>query len=560
MTETTKRGGEAAVLPLARGGAPAARAGAAVWAELSAGYEALKERRVEALFAADPNRFETFSATFDDLLLDYSKEKIDRASRAKLFELAEAADLAGWREKLFAGERVNNTERRAARHDILRADAPPHGGVVAMREQFLDFAEETRAGTRVGVGGAPFTDVVNIGIGGSYLGPRLVVEALAPIADGPRVHFVSNVDPWNFRRVVERLDPSRTLILCASKSFRTQETAINLRQATEWLVAHVGPRAIEHQVCAITARPDKAREAGVASERIFQMWDWAGGRFSVWSSIGLCAALAVGRRAFEAFLAGGADMDEHFRAAPIAENLPALLALIGVWRRNVQGYPAYVISPYEERLGFFPDYVQQLEMESNGKGCGRDGAPLKRLAAPFVFGGAGTNTQHSFFQKLHQGADAAPVDFFVGVETATRELHAQRVLVAHCLAQGRALMGGRSEAAAKAALAAKGAADAETVAPHLACPGDRPSTTLMYKSLDPTTLGRLIALYEHKIFAQSVLWGLNCFDQWGVELGKELAGDLLPRLDEPEAWDALDPSTQGLLAWRRALLDEDAEV
>lgn len=531
------------------------------WKRLQDAHAALKPKRIEALFVEDRRRFDTFSARFDDILFDFSKEKIDRSARVALFDLAEAVDLEEWKRRLFDGEHVNCTEGRAARHNILRADAPPLAGVAAMREQFLDFAEDVRSGVHVGLKGERFTDVINIGIGGSYLGPRLVVEALAPDADGPRVHFVSNVDPWNLRRVIDRLDPARTLVLCASKSFSTQETTLNLRQACDWLEAQLGPRAIAEQVCAITARPDKARAAGVSSKHIFQIWDWAGGRFSVWSSIGLCAAIALGRRAFEAFLAGGAEMDMHFRDAPIHRNLPTLMALVGVWRRNIEGYPTYIVSPYEDRLAFLPDYIQQLEMESNGKGLDRAGAALPRLAAPFVFGGAGTNTQHSFFQKLHQSADPAPVDFLIGAETATGEPHAQSVLLAHCLAQSQALMRGRSAAAAEAELLAEGVKPerAAELAPHLECPGDRPSSTIVYRQLDPITLGRLIALFEHKTFVQSVVWGLNCFDQYGVELGKRLANDLLPRLDDPAAWSDLDGSTRGLLSWRRALRGEGDE-
>ncbi len=533
------------------------RPAAEIWADLTAKGRALTNTRIVDLFGRDADRFMAFSAAQQDMLLDYSKEKIDRDVKGLLIELAHSAGLDQWRERMFAGEIVNGTERRAARHNLLRERRPSLAGVADMREQFLEFAEDVRSGKRLGVSGKRFTDIVNIGIGGSFLGPKLAVDAMAPFADGPRIHFVSNVDPWQFHRTVDELDPARTLFICASKSFTTQETMLNTRAALDWAATRLGPKAVEQHFCAITAKPEVARQHGFAPENIFQIWDWAGGRFSIWSSMGVCVAIRAGRRNFEAFLGGGAEIDQHFREAPLEHNLPVLLALIGIWRRNVMKQPAYVLSPYEDRLAAFPDYIQQLEMESNGKSVNRDGEAMELDTAPVVFGGAGTNTQHSFFQKLHQGTDVAPVDFIVGAETPTAALHAQAVLLANCLAQSKALMTGLSEQEARERLQAKGMDEAavEKLAPHMACPGDRPSTTLMYKSLDPRTLGRLIALYEHKIFAQSVIWGIECFDQWGVELGKRLTEDLLRSVDEPEAWEKEDASTGGLLAWRKSLMN-----
>ena len=529
------------------------------WDALADRERALRNRRIATLFEEDPRRFETFSAVFDDMLLDYSKEKIDAEGREALFRLAEAADLDGWREKMFDGELVNGTEKRAARHNILRANRPPLAGVADMREQFLEFAQDVRSGERLGCTGKQFTDIVNIGIGGSYLGPRLAVEALAPFADGPRIHFVANVDPYNFHKTVDGLDPSRTLFLTCSKSFTTQETSLNQKLAMDWATQRLGDQAIAKHFCAITARPDAARKLGIAPENIFQIWDWAGGRFSIWSSMGLCAAIRVGRRNFEEFLSGGADMDRHFMEAPAERNLPVLMALVGIWRRNIQNLPAYGIAAYESRLEAFPEYVQQLEMESNGKTVSRDGAHCGRDTAPIVFGGAGTNTQHSFFQKLHQGTDVVPMDFLVGVETTTPSEHAQKVLLANCLAQSKALMDGRdpervmTELSEKAAAAGKKLNGEAKLAPHMVCPGDRPSTTLMYRKLDPRTLGRLIALYEHKIFTQAVIWRIECFDQYGVEIGKKLANDLLPTMEDERSWSDTDPSTRGLLTWRKKL-------
>ncbi len=549
-----------AVTPL--NGAEAARARVEnVWHQLDQAGDALKSRRLDSLFETDQARFETFSASFDDILLDYSKEKIDLSARALLFDLAREAHVAERRDAMFTGEIVNGTERRAARHNILRSSTPPLAGVEEMREQFLEFAQAIRTGERLGATGKQFTDIVNIGIGGSYLGPRLAVDALKPFADGPRIHFVSNVDPWNFHAVVDGLDPARTLFLCCSKSFGTQETQINLDMAMDWVKTRLGPNAIKDHFCAITARPEAARQYGIAPDHIFQIWDWAGGRFSIWSSMGLCVAIRVGRRNFEEFLAGGEEMDEHFRSAPLEHNLPVILALVGIWRRNIEGRSTYVISPYEQRLEAFPEYIQQLEMESNGKRVRRDGTPMTRETSPFVFGGAGTNTQHSFFQKLHQGTDAAPVDFLVGAETITPGVHAQQVLTAHCLAQSKALMRGLDSEAATGQLGAKGLDEnrVSELASHVVCPGDRPSTTLLYRRLDPRTLGRLIALYEHKIFTQAAIWDIECFDQWGVELGKKLADDLLDRLNDEAEWEGEDASTRGLLAWRRKLLADQGE-
>lgn len=526
----------------------------AIWADLEAQGARLAQTRIEALFAADARRFERFSARCEDLLLDFSKEKIDAPALAALLRLPEAAGLARWREAMFRGEIVNGTEMRAARHNILRSPEPPLAGVADMREQFLEFAQSVRTGAQTGSTNKQFTDIVNIGIGGSYLGPRLAALAMAPFADGPRIHFVANADPWDFHNVVDGLDPARTLFICASKSFATEETMLNLRAALDWLTARLGPEAIARHVCAITARPERARSIGVAAENIFQIWDWAGGRFSIWSSMGLCVAIRVGRHNFEEFLDGGADMDKHFQSAPTARNLPVLLALIGLWRRNIQKHPVYVICPYEQRLEAFSDYIQQLEMESNGKRVDRDGQPVARETAPFVFGGPGANVEHSFFQKLHQGADAAPVDFLIGAETTTPGAHAQRILVAHCLAQSKALMQGVDLEGVRAGAAAAGG---ERVAAHRVCPGDRPSSTIMYRRLDPRTLGRLIALYEHKVFTQAVIWNIECFDQWGVEIGKRLAERLAPRMDDEAAWGDEDASTRGLLAWRRRLLGPD---
>ena len=522
----------------------------------------LRALSLRTLFAREPERFAAFSFRHEDLLVDLSKEKVDRAALAALLALAEAVDLPAWREALFRGERVNTTEGRAALHMALRGGAAPDVSVDGSpvlpeveetRERFLAFAGDVRTGRYGAVGGGPFTDVLHVGIGGSCLGPEMAVRALRPDHDGPRVHFVSNVDGSDLADTTAGLDPSRTLVLIASKTFTTLETMTNARSARRWLEGAVAGRAGAH-MAAISSNVGAAAEFGIEGGRVFGFRDWVGGRYSLWSAIGLPVAIAVGPERFRALLAGAAAMDRHFREAPLARNLPVLLGLVSVWRRNVMGWPSVALVPYDQRLARFPAYVQQLAMESNGKRVTRDGAPAARATAPVVWGEPGTNAQHSFFQLLHQGTDAAPVEFIVAAEArnGTGGDH-HRLLVASCLAQGQALAFGRTREEAQCDLADSGVEgpDADRLAAHRTFPGDRPSTTIAHRRLDARTLGRLIALYEHRVFVEAVLWGINPFDQWGVELGKALAERLQPALAGGPLPPGTDSSTAGLVTHLR---------
>jgi glucose-6-phosphate isomerase len=519
----------------------------------------LKPWHIRDLFAGDQDRFGRFSTRLDDLLIDYSKEKIDADGMAALFDLARAAQVEARRDAMISGARINATEGRAVLHTALRggageavvldgADVMPE--VRATLGRFLGFAEDLRARRYLTAAGVPFTDVINIGIGGSDLGPAMAVQALAPYHDGPRVHFVSNVDGSHLDLTTSGLDPARTLVIVASKTFTTLETMTNARTARDWLAGALGAEAGRH-MAAVSTNLDATRAFGIGDDRVFGFWDWVGGRYSVWSAIGLPLAIAIGAEGFRAFLGGARGMDAHFRAAPLERNLPVLLALIGIWRRNAMGWPGLCVAPYDQRLARFPAYLQQLDMESNGKRVQADGTPVAQATAPVVWGEPGTNGQHSFFQLLHQGTDVVPVDFILAAEPhrETGDHHAK--LAANALAQAAALAFGKTEDAVRAELAAKGVAAAEIdrLAPHRSFPGDRPSTTILFHRLDPASLGRLIALYEHKVFVQGAIWGVNSFDQWGVELGKDLAAQLLPAVTGDQgAAAAADASTAGLIA------------
>ncbi len=514
----------------------------------------LKPFHLRQLFAADPNRFDRLSVRLDDILVDHSKEKLDPPAMASLLALARAAGVEARREEMFRGETVNVTERRAALHVALRGAAEDDIGaaagnvmaeVLAMRERVLGFARDLRHGLVASASGEPFHDVVNIGIGGSHLGPAMATRALAPFHDGPQLHFVSNVDGADITDTLKPLDPRKTLVIVASKTFSTLETMANARTARAWLGDAAG-----HQMAAVTSQPAAARDFAIDDERIFGFADWVGGRYSLWSSIGLPIAIAVGDDTFRSFLEGGRLMDRHFRAAPLEGNLPVILALIGIWRRNAMGWPTRALIPYDQRLRLFPAYIQQLDMESNGKGVGRDGSPLARPSAPVVWGGCGTASQHSFFQLLHQGTDTVPVDFLLAArpQEAPGDHHA--ILAANAVAQAAALAFGRTAADVEAAMAASRASaeDIKRLVPPRALPGDRPSTTILYRRLDAMTLGRLVALFEHKVFVEGVIWDLNPFDQWGVEFAKDLAQQVLPMLQHGKGMEELDSSSRGLIA------------
>jgi glucose-6-phosphate isomerase len=534
------------------------------WNALARAAGRLKRAHLRDLFAEDPERFDRFSVRLDDLTLDYSKEKIDAGALAALLDLARAAGVEAKRDALLAGEPVNLTEGRAALHSALRAgpeastevDGVPVAPLIhATLERMLAFAEDLRAGRAASAGGAPFADVVNIGIGGSDLGPAMAARALSPDADGPRVHFVSNVDGAHLADVLRGLDPARTLFVVASKTFTTLETMTNARSARAWLAAALGEAQAGAHLAAVSTNLEATAAFGIPDARVFGFWDWVGGRYSLWSAIGLPVAIAVGADNFRAFLAGARAMDAHFAAAPLPDNLPVLLALIGIWRRNAMGWPTVALIPYDQRLERFPAYVQQLDMESNGKRVTRGGAPVAGATGPVIWGEPGTNAQHSFFQLLHQGTDVIPVDFIAAAQPREDMGDHHALLLANCLAQSEALAFGKSEAEVRAEMAGEGraAAEIERLAAHRTFPGDRPSTTILQRRLDPFALGRLIALYEHKVFVQGAVWDVNSFDQWGVELGKQLAATLIPMVKGEAAPDGKDASTAGLIARLRAL-------
>jgi glucose-6-phosphate isomerase len=514
------------------------------------------------LFAA-PDRFEDFSAEAGALFLDYSKNKIDSEALAALIAVAEASGVAEKRAAMFAGEPINTTEGRAVMHVALRAGADAvfkAGGADIMpgirRElsRMLEFAEAVRGGGIAGRDG-PFTDVVNIGIGGSDLGPAMATRALRPFHSGPRLHYVSNVDGAHLSDTLAGLDPGRTLFLVASKTFTTAETMMNAGSARRWLVEALDEDAVADHFAAMSTATEKMAKFGLNADRTFSFGDWVGGRYSLWSVIGLPLAIAIGGQGFAELLAGARTIDGHFRDAPFARNLPALMALIGIWNRNICGYRGLAVLPYDQRLDRFPAYLQQLEMESNGKRVDLDGAGAAVETSPLLFGEPGTNGQHAFYQFLHQGTDITPCDFLVAAEGHDGLPDHHNQLLANCLAQTEALMWGKTEEEARLELISAGmSADAaEALAPHKTFPGDRPSNTILYHRLDPGVLGQLIALYEHKVFVQGAIWNINSFDQWGVELGKQMAVGLVDPVADPALPATGSGSTIGLLRRLAAL-------
>ncbi|MGJ8569696.1 MAG: glucose-6-phosphate isomerase [Hoeflea sp.] len=495
---------------------------------------------LRAAFAADSDRAHRYTVGLDDLRMDFSKCAVNDGTLALLSDLASAAGVETQRDRMFAGEAINTTEGRAVLHTALRAapnaDIRVDGeNVVPQVHAVLDamgrFSDGLRDGSICGATGKAFTDVVNIGIGGSDLGPVMATLALAPYHDGPRLHFVSNVDGAHIADTLKGLDPETTLIVVASKTFTTIETMTNAATARDFIVSKLGEAAVAKHFAALSTALDKVAAFGVKEDRVFGFWDWVGGRYSLWSAIGLPLMIAIGRQNFTDFLSGARAMDTHFREAPVTENLPILLGLIGIWHRLVCGYPSRAIIPYDQRLSRFPAYLQQLDMESNGKSVALDGKPLKTASGPTVWGEPGTNGQHAFFQLLHQGSGVIPVEFMIAANGHEPHLkHQHQLLIANCLAQSEALMRGRTTNEARAQLLSSGASEAEAdrLAPHKTFPGNRPSITFVYDRLTPFVLGRLIALYEHRVFVEAQIFGINAFDQWGVELGKELATGLLP--------------------------------
>ncbi|HQT77565.1 MAG: glucose-6-phosphate isomerase [Rhodospirillales bacterium 20-64-7] len=521
-------------------------------------------RVITRLFAADPNRAARFTLRLDDLSLDVSKSAIDDTALDALFALAQTADLEGFRRRLFAGEPLNETEHRAAMHMALRA--PRGAGLKAVmaggtedatvfaaneRDKMERFVRGVHAGQQRGATGERFTDVLTIGIGGSDLGPRVATEALTigRSDQAMNAHFLSNVDGHAFQEVTRGLDPARTLVLVASKTFTTLETSMNAAAARAWIVGALGDAAVAKHFAALSTNLKAVAAFGMNPDRVFAFQDWVGGRYSLWSPVGLVIPLAVGWDKFQRMLDGAWAMDQHFRDAPLRQNLPVMLGLVGIWNVNALGCATQCILAYDDRLRRLPAHLQQLEMESNGKHVMLSGQPVGWDTCPILFGEPGTNAQHSFMQLVHQGTRPVPVDFILAAAADHSRPEAHRALAANAFAQAEALMVGRPEAAIRADMQAHGASPAEidAIAPHRVAVGERPSNTILFKHLDPFSLGRLIALYEHKVAVQGCLWGIDSFDQWGVELGKQLANGILPELTPGAARGSHDGSTTALI-------------
>jgi len=515
----------------------------ASWRSLAAHANELGQRHLREFFAADPDRFEHLSCRHGQLLVDYSKQRLTGETMQLLRELAAQADITGWIARMRAGEPINHTEKRAVRHTDLRAGENAPAEVKDVLARMRAFCERVHSGEWRGYSGERITDVLNIGIGGSDLGPHMAVQALGACQQPDiRVHFVANLDGADLANMLTHLSPRRTLFVIASKTFTTLETITNARTARDWLVAASGDeRAVARHFVAASTNLQATGEFGIAPENVFEFRDWVGGRFSLWSAIGLPIALAVGFRNFEQLLAGARDMDEHFFQAPAEANLPLTLALLALWNTNFLKAHSHGVFPYSHSLALLPAHLQQLEMESNGKHVDRLGLPVDIATAPILWGTAGTNGQHSFFQLLHQGSELVASDFIALARSDFPLPGHHTNLLANCLAQSSALAFGQTQKEARQA------GIPENLLAYRTFPGNQPSTTIVLPELTPFTLGQLIALYEHKVFCLGVLWNLNSFDQWGVELGKQLAGKLAPCLrgDTPDA--ALDSSTRGLI-------------
>ena len=518
------------------------------WQTLTFQHAATADRPIKDLFD-DPARAQDFALKIGDMYFDYSKTNIDAKSRDTLLELARSMDGEVKRDEMFSGAPINTTENRAVLHTALRnldggpvmvegADVMPD--VRNTLKSMRDFAHEIRSGK--------YTDVINIGIGGSDLGPAMAVRALSPYHDGPRCHFVSNVDGADIADTLQELDAKTTLVIVASKTFTTIETMTNARTARAWMRDHGGDPAA--QFAALSTSAEKTAAFGIDPAHVFGFADWVGGRYSVWGPIGLSLMIAIGPKAFDAFLRGGQAMDTHFCAAELHQSMPVLLALVGIWHNQICDYATRAVLPYDERLTLLPSYLQQLEMESNGKGVLRDGSDSPHNTGPVVWGAAGTNGQHAFYQLIHQGTRVIPCEFLLAAQGHEAELpHHHQLLVANCLAQSKALMQGRSLNEARVIAAEKGfdGDELDRQARHRVFKGNRPSTTLLYPQLDPFTLGQIIALYEHRVFVEGVILDIISFDQWGVELGKELATSLQPVVEGSQDSSAEDSSTAALV-------------
>ena len=542
------------------------------WRALQAHFEQMRTVHMRDLFIRDPGRFPRMTARLNDILFDYSKNRITDETLSLLLDLAHQCDVEGWRERMFRGEPINHTEHRPVLHVALRnmtdmpclvdgEDVMPE--IRRERERMFDLARRIRSGTWLGATGEQITDIVNIGVGGSHLGPEMVTQALRPYAARqPRLHFLNNIDENHICNTLEGLRPETTLFIIASKSFTTRDTMLNAESAREWLLQYLdGEVELSQHLIAVTANTEAAVAFGIDPQHVFRMWDWVGGRYSLWSSIGLPIVIAIGPERFMQLLEGAWLADRHFRETPLDDNIPVLMALIGIWYNNFFGTQSIAILPYDQNMHRFPAYLQQADMESNGKSRDRAGGVVDYQTGPVLFGEIGISGQHAFYQLLHQGTTVVPADILVPARNFRCIARHHRALMANALAQAEALMRGRTEEEAIEEMRAEGL-DEEHIRellPYRVFPGNRPTNTFLFHTLDPKTLGSLIALYEHKIFVQGVIWNINSFDQWGVELGKKLASNILDELNEGVPVQSHDSSTNGLINYYLELRQRQVE-
>jgi glucose-6-phosphate isomerase len=538
------------------------------WKKLCEHEKIISTLHMRQLFEADPERFEKFSLKLDDILLDYSKHRITQETLALLFQLARDAKIEDWRNRMFSGEKINITENRAVLHTALRnrSNTPVYvdghnvmPDVNAVLDQMRIFSNKVRNGDWKGYTGKRITDIVNIGIGGSDLGPVMVCDALKPYASPDlNVHFVSNIDGAHLMRALEKCSAETTLFIIASKTFTTQETMTNAHSARTWFLTSAKNEAyIAKHFVALSTNAKAVTNFGIDTDNMFTFWDWVGGRYSLWSAIGLSIAIYVGMDHFEDLLTGGHEMDHHFKTAPLEQNMPVIMALIGIWYNNFFHADSHVILPYDQSMARFPAYMQQADMESNGKFMCRDGKRVHYKTGPIIWGEAGTNGQHAFYQLIHQGTPIVPADFLMPIhshyQVGSNGNEHHKILLANFLAQTQALMLGKTEDEARAELEEQGLSGEalEKLLPHKIFEGDRPTTSILFDKLTPNTLGKLIALYEHKIFVQGIIWDINSYDQWGVEYGKQIASQILPQLTNDEIVTNYDSSTNGLINYTK---------
>ena len=528
------------------------------WLALKAHQSTCMKLPVRDLFRQDAQRFDKFSLQFEDILVDFSKQSVTHQTIDLLLALARQQNLEKWIARMFGGEKINHTENRAALHIALRSHKTVmlDGEDVTLSvknvlQKMALFSSKIRNGEYLGFSNKPITDIVNIGIGGSDLGPLMVTEALKPYcSDRLSVHFVSNVDGVQLYETLQRLNPATTLFIIASKTFTTQETMANACSARHWFVSQGGSeKAVAKHFVAVSTNRAAVEKFGIDSNNMFEFWDWVGGRYSLWSSIGLSIVLMIGMQHFKALLAGAEAMDQHFSTVPLEKNLPVMFGLLAIWHINFNGIRSHAVLPYDQYLHRFPAYLQQLEMESNGKRISRDGQTVDYQTGVVIWGEPGTNGQHAFYQLLHQGTQTISADFLAPCQSQHPLDNHHQLLLANFFAQTEALMQGKDESEVQNELKSQGlsAEYIKTLLPHKTFPGNRPTTSILYKQLDPRTLGALIALYEHKVFVQSVIWNINPFDQWGVELGKQLSNKILPELEQDEPVSSHDASTNGLI-------------